>query len=143
MVVMAEENGNVSQRHCAYIHLNESMSAADVNYFYQSSHLGNKMLSEWRLKCTNSSIKDPKQQFIKYLSEDCGTLVETSDTDPPFLQIPNWVRNRMADSSRKINFSALQDPSNYLTDTALATDFTTKMIEKEVTSLQDYYVKGQ
>jgi len=140
---MAQSNGIENMTHLVYIHLNESKGAADVNYFYQRNHLGNKFLTEWKLKCTHSSIKDCKQQFVKYLHDELGTLIECDDMDAAYYQIPNWVRNRLNDVQRKLDFRTLNDPSKQFCEMDILTDFSTKMVEKEVRSLQEYYNNAQ
>ena len=100
-------------------------------------------MGDWKFEAISSSIKECQARFVGYLGEDCGTLVEWYDTDPAYLQIPNWVRNRLADRRRMLNFQTLHDPSKELSEMQILEDFSTKMVEKEVTGCQDYYQKAQ
>ena len=70
-------------------------------------------------------------------------MIECYDNDPEFFQIPNWVRNRIKDESRKLNFAAIDDVAQKFTEEDAGRDFTTKLVNGEVTGLQDYYQKAQ
>ena len=49
----------------------------------------------------------------------------------------------MTDEDRKLNFAAIDDVSKKFTEDDAGRDFTTKLVNGEVTSLQDYYQKAQ
>ena len=141
--IMVEENNVDTKQHMVWIQLNKSKAAADQNYFNQQSHLGCKVLNQFRWKVTQKSIKNPRVQLINYIDTNCGTLIQGYDDDPEYFQIPNWVNNRLADEDRKLNFAAIDDVGKKFTEDDAGRDFTTKLVNGEVTSLQDYYQKAQ
>ena len=88
------------------------------------------------------SIKKPRVQLVDFIATDCGILIECYDNDPEFFQIPNWVRNRIKDEGRKLNFAAIDDVAQKFTEDDAGRDFTTKLVNGEATIQVCSYFTG-
>ena len=91
----------------------------------------------------SSNTKDCQSNFIKLISSEDWELADCFDDDPLFFQIPNWVRNRVNDVGRMLNFQSLNDYTKQFSEMDCLRDFSTKMVMGDVTGVQDYYEKAQ
>ena len=109
--LMAKEAKKSNDTHVVYAKLKEEKSAAHSAYFSHHTHRGCSLLNGYGWKTISSSIKDCQTTFIKHITSEDWELEECYDNDPLFFQIPNWVRNRVADVGKILNFQSMNDYS--------------------------------
>ena len=95
-VVLAECNFD-REHYSVYISLDATKQPAVQQYFSASGNLGTKTFNDEGWKVTHTTIKNPKAQLVDLIVSQEWTIEEPHENDPEYLQVPNWVRNRVRD----------------------------------------------